>query len=130
LTRLPPSALQKQLSCSKQILEDQLGKPVDFLSVPYGELNGRVLEAARDLGYRAVCSSWSWTARLGAPVVSRVVMRARTTVGDFRRFLTGSPVPYVARATRGCLMYFPKRLLLRFRPSPPPSAYLAPAVQK
>ena len=130
LTWLPASTLQEQLRCSKRILEDQLGQPVDFLSVPFGDLNGRVLEAARDLGYRAVCSSWSWTARLGAPVVGRVVMHSRTTVGDFRRFLTGSPVPYLARATRGCLMYFPKRLLLRFRPSPPPSGYLAPVVQK
>jgi hypothetical protein len=89
-----------------------------------------VIHAARHLGYRAVCSSWSWPARLGAPVVDRVVLNCRTTNGDFRRLLTGSPVAYVARAARGCLMYFPKRLLLRFRPGPPPSGYVPPVVQE
>ena len=128
LTWLPASVLEGQLRDSKRILENQLGKPVDFLSVPYGDLNGRVTHVARYQGYRAVCGSWSWPARLGAPVVGRVAVNRRTTIGDFRRLLTGSPIPYVARAARACLIYFPKRLLLRFRPSPPPSGYVAPVV--
>lgn len=130
LTWLPAGALETQLRDSKRILEDRLGKPVDFLSAPYGDLNGRVIHVARQLGYRAVFSSWSWPARPGTPVVGRVLVNCRTTIGDFRSLLTGSPVAYVARATRGCLKYIPKRLMLRFRPSPAPSGYVAPEVEK
>jgi peptidoglycan/xylan/chitin deacetylase (PgdA/CDA1 family) len=130
LTRLPASDLEGQLRDSKRILENRLGKPVVFLSVPYGELDGRVTHAARYLGYRAVCSSWSWPARPGAPVVGRVIVNSRTTLGDFQRLLTGNPIAYVARAARGCLKYFPKRLLLRFRPGLPPSGYVPPVAQE
>jgi peptidoglycan/xylan/chitin deacetylase (PgdA/CDA1 family) len=129
LTWLPASDLEGQLRDSKRILENRLGKPVDFLSVPYGELDGRVIHAARYLGYKAVCSSWSWPARPGAAVAGRVIVNCRTTPGDFQRLLIGNPIAYVARATRGCLKYFPKRLLLRFRPGLPPSGYVPPVAQ-
>lgn len=130
LTRLPASDLEGQLRDSKRILENRLGRPVVFLSVPYGELDARVIHAARYLGYRAVCSSWSWPARPGASVVGRVNVNCRTTLGDFQRLLTGNTMAYVARAARGCLMYFPKRLLIRFRPGLPPSGYVPPVAQE
>lgn len=123
LTRLPPDALERQLHRSKRILEDHLGQQVDFLSAPYGDLNRRILKAAQREGYKAVCSSWNWSARPRTPVVSRAVIDRHTTLRDFRRLLTGSPVVYTARAVRGCLMYIPKRLLLRFSPSPSPLGY-------
>jgi peptidoglycan/xylan/chitin deacetylase (PgdA/CDA1 family) len=120
LTWLPPQGLEQQLRHSKQTLEDRLGRQVNFLSAPFGELNSRVVKAAQEAGYRAVCGTRSWPATPGAQLVNRVVIDRNTTAADFRRLLTGSLVGYAARAVRECLVYLPKRLMLRFRPSPPP----------
>lgn len=124
LTWLAEGALEQQLRRSKQMLEDRLGQRVDFLSAPYGDMNSQVVRVSQKEGYKAVCSSWSWPARPGLPVVSRVGIGHHTTPRNFRRLLTGSPAGYVLRVARGCLMYIPKRLVLRFRPSPPPLGYV------
>jgi len=123
LTWLAKGPLEQQLRRSKQTLEDRLGQQVDFLSVPFGELNERVVQVARQEGYLAVCSSWSWPARPGSSVVSRVGIDRHTTLREFIRLLTGSPGTYLIRAAKGCLKFLPKRLVLRLRPSPPPLGY-------
>ena len=123
LTWLAEEALEQQLRRSKQMLEDRLAQRVDFLSAPYGELNSRVVRASQQVGYKAVCSSWSWPARTSSRVVSRVGIDRHTNLREFRRLLTGNPRTYFVRAARGCLMYLPKRLVLRFRPSQPPQGY-------
>jgi len=66
LVGLGRPALESQLRDSKRLLEDRLGVSVDFLAAPYGLLNGHVVRTAREVGYRAVCSSRSWPARPGA----------------------------------------------------------------
>jgi peptidoglycan/xylan/chitin deacetylase (PgdA/CDA1 family) len=123
LTWLAAGALEQQLRRSKQILEDRLGQRVDFLSAPYGDLDSQVVKVSQQEGYMAVCNSWSWPARPGSRVVSRVGIDRHTTPRDFGRLLTGSPIGYIPRAARACLIYAPKRLVLRFRPSPPPLGY-------
>lgn len=130
LAWLAEGALEQQLRRSKRMLEDRLGHPVDFLSAPYGEVNSQVVRVSRQEGYKAVCSSWSWPAWPGSRVVSRVGIDRHTTPRDFRRLLTGSPLAYVLRVGRGCLIYVPKRLVLRFRPSPPPLGYLSSLGEK
>jgi peptidoglycan/xylan/chitin deacetylase (PgdA/CDA1 family) len=124
LTWLAGGALEQQLRRSKRMLEDRLGQRVDFLSAPYGEVNRRLVKVARQEGYQAVCGSWYWPARPGAQVVSRVAINCHIGIQEFRRLLTGSPIAYIPRAARGCLMYLPKRLVLRFRPSPLPLGYV------
>lgn len=57
LSQLPPGELHRQLQRSKQVIEQHVGRRVEFLSAPYGAVNRRILEAALDLGYRAVCTS-------------------------------------------------------------------------
>ncbi len=46
-----------ELLLSKQILEKYTRKRVDFLSIPRGFYNKRVLTIARDVGFKAVCIS-------------------------------------------------------------------------
>lgn len=53
LTRLAPIDLDRELSASKRELELKLGRPVDYLAYPFGDVDGRVIEAARAAGYRA-----------------------------------------------------------------------------
>ncbi len=117
LLRLSPAALERQLKGSRELLEDRLSCAVEFLSAPYGRLNAAVIEAARQAGYRAICSSWSWPARPGAPVIHRVVVYAHTAPSDFRRLFLRRPAPFAARAARAALVYLPKNLVLRLRPA-------------
>ena len=118
LSRIPARELERQLKDSKRLLEDRLGCSVDFLAVPYGELNDRVLDVALQMGYRAICGSRSWPARPGAPIVNRLVIYAHTTPRDFHRLLVRNPACYGMRAARAMLFYLPKRVFLSFRPHP------------
>jgi len=54
LTELDAGTLLRELSESKQVLEDLLGQPVEDVAVPHGEYNERVTLAARAAGYQRV----------------------------------------------------------------------------
>ncbi len=117
LSRLSERGLRSQLGESKRRLEDRLGRPVEFLAVPYGLVNRRVVRVARHLGYRAVCTSWSWPAQSGAVRVGRVAIHRHTGAREFCALLAGDPLCYAIRAARSALLYVPKQLLLLCRPA-------------
>ena len=50
--------LERELTESKQYLEDLLGQEVDMISYPHGSVNRRVLDAASEAGYRLGFSSY------------------------------------------------------------------------
>jgi peptidoglycan/xylan/chitin deacetylase (PgdA/CDA1 family) len=116
LTPLSASLLERQLVDSKCRIEDELGRAVEVLAAPYGDLNRRVRQAALAAGYQAVCTSWEWPARTGRRTLSRVAVYARTTPGDLARLLRGDPLPYLRRAGRAALLYPAKRAVLRLWP--------------
>lgn len=60
LTHCPDAELQKELSGSRRKIEDQLGAPVDAISIPNGRWNKRVLQACIEAGYKRVFTSDSW----------------------------------------------------------------------
>ena len=117
LLGLPAVALERQLRDSKRLLEDRLGTPVDFLAAPYGLLNRRVVRAAREAGYSAVCTSWSWPARPGATTLGRLAVHDRTTPEEFSQLLEGRPATLGRRMARALLAHVPKRMLLRLQPA-------------
>ena len=51
LTRMTAAEIRKELSKSKSILEDKIGRPVTEICYPYGRFNSAVEEIARELGY-------------------------------------------------------------------------------
>jgi len=57
LTVLSGKELDYELRESKKILEDNLGCAVDYFSVPRGFCNKRILEKAKELGYKAIFTS-------------------------------------------------------------------------
>jgi peptidoglycan/xylan/chitin deacetylase (PgdA/CDA1 family) len=114
---LPAAALEHQLRHSKEMLEDRLGRAVDFLAVPYGLLNRRVREAAWRVGYRAVCNSLSWLSRPGSRRINRIAIHRGTSPDALAALLRGSPLPFAARGARAAAAYLPKRVLLRLRPA-------------
>lgn len=116
LSRLTKQELRSQLRESKRLLEDGLGTAVEFLAAPYGFFDRRVLDAAREQGFSAVCTSNAWPARPGAQSIGRVAIYRHTRPGEICRIVTRYPVPYLVRAARAGLIYVPKHVLRRFRP--------------
>lgn len=60
LTGIPKRYVEYELSKSKEMLEDKLGRSVDFLSYPFGRYNRYVQQEAQRLGYKrafALCSN-------------------------------------------------------------------------
>lgn len=57
LTELSDEELAHELNVSKKILSDILGTAVDTFSIPRGFCDGRIVEAARKAGYKAIFTS-------------------------------------------------------------------------
>jgi peptidoglycan/xylan/chitin deacetylase (PgdA/CDA1 family) len=56
LTRLDDDRLQNELAKSREICERRLGRPCVSLAYPYGDVDERVVQAARAAGYEAACT--------------------------------------------------------------------------
>lgn len=63
LTRLPDDALVRELRESREACERALGLPCRSLAYPYGDFDGRVVEAAAEAGYTAAAIEGLATAR-------------------------------------------------------------------
>ena len=57
LLKLDRDILFKELTQSKQILEDRLGEPIESFGVPYGFINREIVEIIIETGYTTVCTS-------------------------------------------------------------------------
>lgn len=60
MTNLSPSRLAEEVTVSKQVLEDHLGRPVSLFAYPYGVFDDAAKRAVRDAGYRA---AFVWTSK-------------------------------------------------------------------
>ena len=56
LTKHNEQTIRYELDTSKKYLEDELGKPIDFFSYPYGDYNNRVINLVGEVGYHAAFS--------------------------------------------------------------------------
>jgi len=54
LTALPLADVERELVDSKRILEDNLGAPIENLSIPRGFYNREILDIARRVGYKNI----------------------------------------------------------------------------
>jgi peptidoglycan/xylan/chitin deacetylase (PgdA/CDA1 family) len=116
LLPLTRDMLHWQLRTSKQLLEDHLGRAVDFFAAPYGLLGRHVLETAFESGYAAVCNSRHWPAHVGARVVNRVAVHGDTSATQFAGLLEGDLSAYLPGFSLMAAKELPKRMLLRLRP--------------
>lgn len=48
-----------ELETSRKIIEDKIGGPVEYLSLPFGSSSERVIHVAKQLGYRGIFTSLS-----------------------------------------------------------------------
>ena len=116
LTLLTAAVLQEQLRRGRREIEDHIGCVVEFLSVPFGFLNSRVMAAALEAGFVAVCDSVSLPARMGKQLIHRVSVQRGTSDREFKALLKGSAAPFVIRNVRSGLLHIPKQILLHLAP--------------
>lgn len=56
LNQIDQAMVAQELRRSKQLLEEQLQQPVEFLAYPFGQYNQHTLAAAQQAGYRGACT--------------------------------------------------------------------------
>ncbi len=116
LARLSSSQLDYQLRRSKGEIEDHLGGEVTLLAAPYGSVAPNTVNAARLVGYRALCSSGGRLARASSVVMDRVCIYSDTTLGQFSAILKRSPAFFVKKACRAALLGVPKQMAFSLFP--------------
>jgi peptidoglycan/xylan/chitin deacetylase (PgdA/CDA1 family) len=91
LTACDDCELEHELKTSKQSLEDQLGAPVEEISIPGGRWSARVLRACADAGYRRVYVSEPWIAAemSGVQVIGRFMVRNTTSTKQLEKIVRG-----------------------------------------
>lgn len=93
LTFCSEAELTRELRASKQSLEENLGSPVEEISVPGGRWNRRVLQACAAAGYRRVYVSDPWveTESGGMKIVGRFMVRRTTTIAELEKIVAKDP---------------------------------------
>lgn len=95
--------LSDEMVMSKRILEKSTGKRVDSLSVPHGFYDRRVVSAARNAGFAAVCVSDAGYDDLSGTVpfvLKRFTMRRDYDIRSFRSIVEGRPAFSIVAAER------------------------------
>jgi peptidoglycan/xylan/chitin deacetylase (PgdA/CDA1 family) len=116
LPALSTRLLRSEIQTSKRLIEDFLGRGVDFLAAPHGLVDRRVVDAAQEAGYRAVCASRGWPARPGNAVVNRVTVLRDTTEAQFSAILARRPQAYLSAVARALVARVQQRAALKLRP--------------
>ena len=116
LPALSARLLRNEIRTSKRLIEDFLGRGVDFLAAPHGLVDRRVVDAAQEAGYQAVCASRGWPARPGDPVVNRVTVLRDTTDAQFGAILARQPQAYLPAVARALVTRLQHRVALKLRP--------------
>jgi len=93
LISLGPERMASELVESKRSIEDRLGKRVDFMSAPHGLINRKVIDAARNAGYKGVCTTMPiLTHSLGNPaILGRINISDRCKLSTFAGIVCGDP---------------------------------------
>ncbi len=111
--QLSPRELDRQLRDSKNVLEDGLGRSVNFFAAPHGLFNDLVTHRALEVGYRAICSACPLPARPDRKVLTRVGVYRETPLREFRQLLDGSPLAY-GRRIADWVAYSPVRVIKQY----------------
>ena len=116
LSDLSNELLQKELNESKKILEEKLAISINFISLPGGFNSQRVLNAARDAGYKGVVSSCPGLNRRdrenGSPLFfRRFVITRKTTTEEFIKIVHGDLLHIIKNRMLYFLKSFAKKVL-------------------
>lgn len=116
LRHMPKAQMHAELKESKEWLEDLIQTPVNSMSLPAGQGNRKVFQAAFQLGYDTIGTSVekrNHIVQLPA-ILSRFVVLNDYTPGLVTRIAEGSPLFEWKRRLRSELLRLPKAMLKSF----------------
>ena len=112
LSDLADDELRAELDCSKSIIEDRIGTSCELLAPPGGRYDGRVMNIAKELGYKAICTSepgyWS---NSGVFRIPRLAVRDTTALDTIERWSAAKRGALLPLAMRYRVGRFAKQLL-------------------
>ena len=90
-----------EVEASKKIIEDKIGGPVKYLSLPFGSLNERVTKIAKDTGYKAIFTSScnSRNSKSGLYQFGRVHVKDTYSLRKFERLIDSNPTEVLLTRT-------------------------------
>lgn len=91
LDMLLPSLTHDEIATSKKLLEEHLGRSVTSFAYPYGYYTTTTQQQVREVGYTSACAVNHSMYTVGAHpfALSRLMVKASTTIEDFSTLLTG-----------------------------------------
>jgi peptidoglycan/xylan/chitin deacetylase (PgdA/CDA1 family) len=102
-----------ELQESKKILEQELGKSVDYLSLPGGRCNATVKRIAIEVGYKGVCTSeigYNYT-KTDLYSLKRWTITKNMKIATFKSIINGKQATFTYYKTRYFLLGGLKRVL-------------------
>jgi peptidoglycan/xylan/chitin deacetylase (PgdA/CDA1 family) len=112
LNGLSPQEVDHELADSRARIQDELGQSVDYFAPPNGRMLKDTPQRARELGYRAVCSSQVGVWRNSqAAEIPRWAVRADTSTNKLEAWLSRSPRALGVEQMRASALRLSKRLL-------------------
>jgi peptidoglycan/xylan/chitin deacetylase (PgdA/CDA1 family) len=96
MTHRPPASLSRsellaEMSDSKKILEDRLGRPILSASSPTGFFNPEIIPVVVEAGYRALCLGriGLWRTPSDRYAIPRIPVKIQTTTAELRSIVEG-----------------------------------------
>lgn len=108
---LAPDEIRRELRDSKWAIEDRLGTPVTLFAPPGGRIDGRVYAAARECGYRGVCTSRPGRYRASSWIVPRMAVLAASPLAKVEDWILGRELSMTIARSRYWVAYGMKRAL-------------------
>lgn len=81
--------IKEELSKSKDILEQKLGKKIIALSLPGGNFNQKIISVAEDCGYKYVFTTQPEINRNNSRLLHRFLVKQDSVLEDFKKAITG-----------------------------------------
>ena len=77
---LSENELLEELSGSKNVIEERLGKPCPYLCWPYGKYNSITIEIAKNVGYNALFTTHHGVVKVGSDpfTIKRIVVKDKS----------------------------------------------------
>ena len=113
LSVLETNEIMYELEESKKSIEDQLGSAVDFLSAPHGMINHKVIDIAREVGYKAICTSepgftHSWS---NPAILRRINISDRYEIVAFKKIIQANYMAIISVLFSKTVKNLTKKLL-------------------
>lgn len=102
-----------ELKTSKKIIEDKIGSPVKYLSLPFGSLNERVIKIAKGVGYKAIFTSSCIIRNSNGELyqLGRVHVKDAYPLKKFGRLIDPNPPQFLLARTNEALKRLIKKII-------------------